>query len=228
MAVFNQTAASFDPMGGAYQVVGMPRRLSLHGHFQDELVEVPAPDLDGIRKDLVALENIPLPAGQEVVLPGIQGNVMELQLEFEAAYMLPTIDVSVLRSADGCEATHIRIYRHRGHLNWDYFEEYGAWGGKSFDTVVSLDNTQSSLSNLALSRAPDMRAFFLRPEENLRLQIFVDKSIVEVFVNDQLCLATRAYPTLADSIGVSVRANECDSVLLKARKWDYERTIGLE
>jgi hypothetical protein len=56
----------------------------------------------------------------------------------------------------------------------------------------------------------------------------VDKSIVEVFVNDQLCMATRAYPTKADSVHVSVCAKERDSRLLKAQKWDYERTVGLE
>lgn len=225
VAVFNQAAAAFDPLGGAYQVVGLPRKLSLHGHFGDELAEVPAPDLESMRQGSVVLEDIHLPAGQEVILPGLEGNVMELQLELEAAYMLPTIDVAVLRSEDGAEATHIRVYRQRGHLNWDYFHEYGAWGGQSFDTVVALDNTDSSLSDLAVSRAPDMRAFFLRPEEPLRLQIFVDKSIVEVFVNDQLCLATRAYPTKADSIHVSVCAKERDTRLVKAQKWDYRRTV---
>lgn len=167
------------------------------------------------------LDDVFLPAGQELVLPGIQGNVMELQLEFAAADTLPTIEVAVLRSADGSEKTCIGCYRQRGWRNWDHFEACGGWGGRPFDTVITLDNTHSSLSPDAICRAPDTQAFFLSPQETLRLQIFVDRSMVEVFVNDRLCLATRAYPIRLDSTGVSVCARECDSWLLQAKMWDY-------
>lgn len=228
VAVFHSVEGCRQELGGCYQVLGMPRLLSVYGAYGDELAERPAPDLNGLRGACISLENMALPAGQEVVLPGFSGNVMELQLEIAPADTLPTIDVAVLRSADGAEATHIRCYRQRGCRNWDHFEECGGWVGKSFDTVIALDNTESSLSPYAISRAPDMRSVFLSPEESLRLQIFVDKSIVEVFVNDRLCLATRAYPTKADSLGVSVRAKECDSTLLRAQLWDYsgKRIIG--
>lgn len=227
VAVFHAVEGCRPSLGGCYQVVGMPRLLSVYGPFGDELAERPAPDLDRIRGERVALENIALPAGKEVILPALAGNTMELQLEFAPADTLPTLDVAVLRSDDGAEATHIRIYRQRGCRNWDHFEECGAWEGTSFDTVVSLDNTESSLSPDAICRAPDMRSFFLSPRESVRLQIFVDKSIVEVFVNDRLCLSTRAYPTKADSLGVSVRAKECDTVLLRAEKWNYEKSIAV-
>ncbi len=230
IGVFTQTNAARGDLGGGYLVANLPRKLTVYGDFQDELAETPAADLSALRGACVELEDLPLPAGEEVILPGISGNVMELQLELDPATQIPTIDVAVLRSADGKESTHIRIYRQRGRMNWDHFHECGGWGGYSFDTVVAIDNTMSSLSPDAISRAPDQRSFFLGTEEPLKLQIFVDKSIVEVFVNDKLCLACRAYPTKADSIGVSVRSLECDTTLRKAKMWDYsgKRTIAVE
>ena len=38
------------------------------------------------------------------------------------------------------------------------------------------------------------------------LRIFIDKSVVEVFLNDKMVCAARAYPTKEDASGVSVRA----------------------
>jgi beta-fructofuranosidase len=40
--------------------------------------------------------------------------------------------------------------------------------------------------------------------EPLRLHIFVDRSIVEVFVNERVCLTSRIYPTRDDAIGITV------------------------
>ncbi len=230
VAVFTQTNAAAGSLGGGYLVTNLPRKLSVGGDFEDELAETPAPDMTVLRGQCTQLKDLPLPAGKEVILPNMAGNAMELQLTLAPATQIPTIDVAVLRSEDGAEATHIRIYRHRGRMNWEHFQECGGWGGYSFDTVVTIDNTQSSLSPNAISRAPDERSFFLGAEEPLRLQIFVDKSIVEVFVNDKLCLSTRAYPTRPDSIGISVCAKECDSTLLDAKMWDYSghRTIAVE
>lgn len=221
VAIFNQVEGCRAYTPGGYQVAGLPRRLGVAGPFEDELTQRPAPVLDAMRKNAIVLEYVHLPAGEEIVLPGISGNVMELQLELAPADTLPTIDVAVLRSEDGLESTHIRCYRQRGHRNWDHFEECGGWEGRPFDTVIEIDNTRSSVGAGVVCRAPDQQAFFLSPNEPLRLQIFVDKSIVEVFVNDTICLATRAYPRKEDSLGVSLCAKECDTILLQAKMWDY-------
>jgi beta-fructofuranosidase len=41
--------------------------------------------------------------------------------------------------------------------------------------------------------------FELKPNESLHLHIFLDRSVMEVFVNKRLCLTHRIYPTRDDS-----------------------------
>lgn len=43
----------------------------------------------------------------------------------------------------------------------------------------------------------------LRPNETLNLHVFLDRSVMEVFVNNRLCLTHRLYPTRDDSKGVA-------------------------
>jgi sucrose-6-phosphate hydrolase SacC (GH32 family) len=42
----------------------------------------------------------------------------------------------------------------------------------------------------------------LQPGEPLRLRIFLDRSVVEVFANERACLTSRIYPQRADSLGL--------------------------
>lgn len=220
VTVFNLVEA-FDG-SSCRQIVSLPRRMTLCGPQGDELASAPAPELSCIRGDHLHREHIAIPKNQEVVLPGVRGNVMELQLEFAAAESFPTLEIGVLRSEGAEEVTRIRCYRHRGLRNWDYFNECGGWDGRPYDTVIMLDNTDSSLLPGVTCRAPELGSFFLRAEETLRLQIFLDRGVIEVFVNDRLCLSSRVYPGREDSLGVSVRARECGTELLRLDAWKYD------
>ena len=42
------------------------------------------------------------------------------------------------------------------------------------------------------------------PGEVLKLHIFLDRSVVEVFVNDRCYLASRIYPERLDSLGLEL------------------------
>ena len=53
----------------------------------------------------------------------------------------------------------------------------------------------------------------------MTLRIFVDKSVVEVFVNGKQCVAVRVYPERTDSVGVSLRAQGKDAVLQALDVW---------
>jgi beta-fructofuranosidase len=69
---------------------------------------------------------------------------------------------------------------------------------------------------------------YVAPGETLKLRVFVDKSVVEVFANDRLCATVRVYPGREDSMGVSLRAQGADSLLLSLDAWHmrsiYENT----
>ena len=50
--------------------------------------------------------------------------------------------------------------------------------GKNFDSVVILDVTQASTSPDVIPRIPETAHVFLAQNENFKLRVFVDKSIV--------------------------------------------------
>ena len=59
-------------------------------------------------------------------------------------------------------------------------------------------------------------------DEPLRLRLFIDKGIVEVFVNGRQCLAMRVYPGRKDSVGVSLRSQGEDAMLASLDAWQLK------
>ena len=82
----------------------------------------------------------------------------------------------------------------------------------SEQTLVYYDRANDSLVMDTTHSGPEGRRvverapFRLKAGEVLRLQIFVDKSVVEVFANDRQAITRRVYPTQKDSLGISVFA----------------------
>jgi beta-fructofuranosidase len=90
--------------------------------------------------------------------------------------------------------------------------------------VISLDNTRSSILPDVRSRPPETAQVALNKGESLKLRVFVDKSVVEVFANGKQCVALRVYPGREDSVGVSLRAQGQDAQLKSLDAWQM-RTI---
>jgi beta-fructofuranosidase len=40
--------------------------------------------------------------------------------------------------------------------------------------------------------------------ESLHLHVFLDRSVIEIFANDRMCLTSRVYPTRPNSLGVDL------------------------
>jgi len=81
---------------------------------------------------------------------------------------------------------------------------------------LSIEREQSSI-NPDVDHESSSVAVELAPGEPLRLHIFLDRSVLEVFVNNRYYLASRIYPERQDSLGVdlfvragSVRINALD------------------
>ena len=62
--------------------------------------------------------------------------------------------------------------------------------------------------------AAEIGPLYLKDGELLRLRVFIDRSIIEVFANDRQCLTLRAYPTRQDSTGVTVFARGSEAKLV--------------
>ena len=61
-----------------------------------------------------------------------------------------------------------------------------------------------------------------RGGEPLKLRIFIDRSIVEVFANSKQYLSMRVYPGRKDSLGVSLRAQGQGAVLNSLDAWQMK------
>lgn len=69
--------------------------------------------------------------------------------------------------------------------------------------TLTVDRQRASL-NSGTDRDRRTVPLDLPASESLRLRVFLDRSLVEIYVNGRTCISTRIYPTRADAIGVKV------------------------
>jgi beta-fructofuranosidase len=128
------------------------------------------------------------------------------------------IRLKVMRSADKSEYTAIDFHREAGK---DFANR--SWNVR--DSIVTLDPTFSTTSAEGEINVPQSCTFYYREGELLELRIFVDRSIVEVFVNGQSACLTRVYPEGPDSVGFSIEARGHAAVCRKLQAWSMERVF---
>jgi len=162
-------------------VMSLPRVLVLRP--DGVLTMRPAPELERLRGRHVYAGALDL-AKAASKLAGVRGDRLEIVAEVDLG-QADQASVVLRRSPDGAEQTCVRYRR--------------------ADSCLILDTTRSSLSPAAHG---DVHGgpLELTPGEPLRLRIFLDGSVVEVFANDRVCVSGRIYPTRADSLGVDLVA----------------------
>ena len=207
------------------QIMTLPRRLTLDA--EGRLLQEPAGDIESLRYDPVSIGETTLPANEEIVLDAVQGNAIELALELDPADA-PLVELNVLRSPGRQEYTRIAFFKHRGNRFKLRMSKTQAMNASSaamqrvpqrYDSLISIDTSYSSVLPEALSRAPETAPVYLEDDEPLQLRVFIDRSVVEVFVNGVQCLAVRVYPARDDSLGVSLRAQGSPATLKRLDAW---------
>jgi beta-fructofuranosidase len=152
-----------------------------------------------------------IPANEETVLEEIRGNAMEIVVEIETNGA-PLIEMNVLRSPEKEEYTRISFYQDRGMRPPRLKRK----------SVITIDASMSSIASDVVSRPPESASFYLDEDETLKLRIFIDKSSIEVFANNKTYLATRLYPSLKESLGVSFVSRGKAYVLKSFDSWQME------
>ena len=210
IAIFNMNPGK--PTRGWNQIMTLPQRLTLIG--RDELGIEPAGDIESLRLGHQRVGSLMLPANQEIVLEKISGNALELtaEIELKEASML---ELNVLRSAGREEYTRIVFYGGRG------FGRRPAAGNGSA-TRFCIDTSYSSLSADVRPRAPETADVFVPANEPLKLRVFVDRSVVEVFANGRQYAAVRVYPSRTDSVGVSLRSQGTETQVRSLDAWQMK------
>ncbi len=219
--IFNMNPGK--PTGEWDQIMTLPRLLTLAG--KEELKIEPAGDIESLRYNRQEVKNMKLPANKEVVLNNIKGNAMELNLEVDPA-TAPMIELNVLRSPGREEFTRIAFFRGRGFnaVRQGLIDPPPAgvspWNLNS--SLISIESSYASLHPDVNPRAPETAPILIDQNEPLRLRVFIDKSVVEVFVNGKQALAVRVYPSRNDSVGVSLKAQGKDSELKLLEAWQMK------
>src|SRR5208337_2920370 len=62
--------------------------------------------------------------------------------------------------------------------------------------------------------------FALAQDETLKLHVFLDASVIEIFANDRACLTSRIYPSRFDSLGIGVFARGHNARLKALSIWE--------
>lgn len=205
---------------GWSSMTSLPRVLSL---AEDNSLRItPAPELAQLRVNERSAPSTPLADGKEHVLPGIEGNTVEFEMIIEPG-SAKEIAINVLRSPNGEEQTSILYSPKDKTLTMEC-------GRSSLDLSVryeAYDRGYATRNNI-----PEAERFTTRqtapldlPEgAPLKLRIFIDRSVVEVFANDVQCVTQRVYPTLKESRGVSLSTKGGEAKLTGMTAWDMAPT----
>lgn len=190
------------------QLMSLPQHLTLG---DDKRLRIrPVDAVAKLRGTKVSIEDTVIPANKEFVPKQVRGNAMELEIEIDPKNAR-WVQLNVLRSTDAEEQTSITYY--------NYDRELAYWYHTS--GMICLDTTRSSTLPDAWMRPPD-KTTFERRGQPLKLRVFVDRSVVEVFINERLYMAARVYPGREDSVGVSLRAQGQDAILKKLNAWQIK------
>ena len=182
--------------------MGLPRVLELGA--DNRLIMTPAEELERLRYNGKSLTDVSVPAGKEIEIEfdAVEPNGIELEVEF-APNASGEYGVKVCTSPDNEEETIIG---------------YDAAEGK-----LKIDTSRSGINQE--KKSVETAPLPLHDGEGLKLRIFIDKSIVEVFANDgRLVLNRRVYPEREESAGVALFAQGSATQAPNVRIWDMMPT----
>lgn len=192
-------------------VMTLPRRISLD---KDEIRIEPTGDYESLRYNHRHVNEMQLTENQEISFSGIEGNSIEMIIEIDASDS-KFIELDVLKSET--EMTKIRYYHKRG-LNRAYRRK----DIERTDSVLEIDSTESTTNKAILTRPVESMQVYTG-NENIRFHVFIDKSIVEVFVNDRDCACVRVYPDNPESCDISLKSVGSQTRLMSLDFWDMKK-----
>jgi beta-fructofuranosidase len=168
-------------------------RLDLDGRLRVN----PAAELIALRAEGRSIERERLTPISGNSLAGLEGDCLEI--EAELSFDEPAVCELIVRaSVDRAECTRI-IYH-------------------SAEEILTVDGSRSSLDpnvDRAIVSGP------LSPDDQgaVRFRVFLDRSVLEVFLSDRACVTLRLYPTREDSLGVSLLVREGSAMVHRLGAW---------
>jgi beta-fructofuranosidase len=210
---------------GVQQVMTLPMHLTLDKLNRLRIEPVKTIESARKQKGHVRIENRDLPANKEIVFDEIKGDAMEISAVIQPGKTHGAVRICAFRSADKREYVAMTYYRDTGLRASDPFiqkkmPEY-RFGGYFSDHFV-LDTTHSSIRTDSKVHPPEVTTLDLAENEPLRVRIFIDRSIVEVFVQEKRWMMMRVTPALEDSVGFSIESIGNNAKILTLDAWQMK------
>lgn len=157
----------------------------------------PIEELHSLRiNKLVSFQNKSMEEAN-MLLEDVKGDMLEIQIELQAV-KAEQMGIQIRRSPNGEEETLI------------YYDAINA--------ILKVDRTKTTLSHYERSKGIQGGKLELHGE-NVKLHIYLDRSMIEAYANGLKSLTTRAYPSREDSLGIQVWGN--GSLIIKTMEiWE--------
>ena len=200
------------PKVGWSGMLTLPRVLTLD---KDGILNInPVDELKALRTKKRTETFIDLEEGNSKIMSSMSGNAIEIK----AKVNVPSSGIfgmKVLSSGDGQEETIIKFNTIDNTIEIDF-------ENSSLDT--SIKHFERAMGHDEIIATNQVAPFELRGGETLDLQIFIDKSIIEVFANGRQCVTQRVYPILENSQGVEVFSEKGGAMVESITTWDIAPT----
>jgi len=197
-------------------IMSVPRVLTLAKNGELEIN--PAAELSQIRLDSNIRKTMRVDGGSEMQLP-MQGTAMELQMTLVGGQQ-GTYGIKVFCSPDGKEETVIRYDPAKEELVID-FSKSSVKGPVKMPAHCIFGPTLAGYPQEVSEQRAPMK---LKKGEPLRLQIFIDRSIIEVFANGRQCMTQVVYPELANSNLVKIFSTKEPLQARQIAQWNMAPT----
>lgn len=199
-------------------IMSMPRVLSLAA---DGSLEInPPEEVKNIRLDGGVKEKInSIPANTEKAL-SIQGTSMEIKVDLKGSDKSP-YGIKVFTSPDGKEETVIKYDPVAKEIIIDFVRSSVQ---EPVEMVTHCIFEPKQIEGYGKTTSQQRAPFELKKGESLKLNIFIDRSIIEVFANGRQCITQVVYPTLPSSSQVKLFATKDAVTVNSAELWQMSET----
>ena len=173
----------------------------------------PVDELRNLRYDQRRHPDLTLAPGEERTLRGFESDCMELQLTIHPA-RATRFGLKLLCSAGCQEETVVTYDTRRQHVIVDFDRA-------SLDPNLTYGRNPRDTSSATRRQIVPLA---LQPNEPLHIDCFIDRSVIEIFVNSRTCITQRVYPTRPDSLETRLFTRDHPITAQNLVKWEMDAT----
>lgn len=163
------------------------------------LGQIPHPNLCRLRTNPVQVKNRKIVSGNSFNIPEVEGVQTELEFKVKAAENSKFL-IQVFKNTDLTELTSIGFDLKRNE--------------------ISLDRQLSTLSNA--SKTKETVPYILNFKDTMTAKLFLDRSVLEIFIDNVIIFSARVYPSKASSNKIDLVVPEGSAEIIELNAWQMK------